>query len=104
MGLLNNLKAAWATRPVESPAAAAAESPASRNAEKGPRPQKRILFVEPNWEVGEEFMQVLQQRRPSWEILTAADAAGALERIASGSFDAGGAWARLTGKRGGDFL
>jgi len=112
MGLFNNIKSAWGGRPAE-PAAAAPQPASSKpvtspesepEPNNSPLPQKRILFVEGDAAVCGEFVQLMQQRRPTWEIVTAPDAAAGLARIATGSIAAVIASARLTGKSGVEFL
>ena len=106
MGLFNDIKSAWGVRPGAQAARAPAKPVAAPELETVPpaRPQKRVLFVEGDAAVCGEFVRLVHQRRPSWELVTVPNAKDALDQITPGSFDAVVASARLTGKSSVEFL
>src|SRR5438477_5372755 len=76
----------------------------SSDPELNPGSKRRVLFVEANLAVPEEFNRVLQKRSRSWDIAAAPNATEAMALLENKTFDGVVASARLPGGTGVEFL
>src|SRR6185436_16098887 len=65
---------------------------------------RRILFVDGNSTVSQEFRRLLERGSRSWDVAAASNAAEAITLLESEPFDGVVAGARLPDQNGGDFL